>query len=270
MFKFMLFFTTLFILVGCGDDEVVIDETLPVTTYFAIEDELGNNEWQYFITITINSEHVVTHVELNGITQLANRSRREVAQLDDYEDVFGYNFYEQVSSLEQSLIGTLRDDLADAIRDAYHDGIVDFDTTTFADLVHRALSTGALPLERGPYIDGTYHGIDVVDEDGLQYFVNLFVINGDIVAVHFNALSGDGLKYNPFTATTVDDEIIAWRTQARLLEQALIQLQDPMAFTFSEDGFTSDIPGVDIEIESFVSLVTQALAAGPVVIAAEE
>ena len=270
MFKLMLIFTSLFILTGCENDEVVIDETLPVTTYFAIADRLDDNEWQDFITITVNSEDVITHVELNGVSQLANRSRREVAQLDDYEDVFGYNFYEQASSLEHSLIGTSRDDLADTIRDAYANERVDFDTTTFANLTLRALSSGALPLESGPYLDGTYRGIDVVNEEGFAYFVNLFVINGDIVAAHFNAISDDGLKYDQFADTTVDDEVVAWRHQARLLEQALIRSQDPMAFTFCEAGFTADIPGVDMEIESFVSLVTQALAAGPVVIEGEE
>jgi len=265
MFKFILIFMSLFILASCGDDAIVIDETLPVTTHFAIEDSLGDGEWQYFVTITVNSDNIVTDVNLNGVTRLANTSRREVAQLDDYEELFGYNFYQQASSLERSLIGISSDELVDAILDAYNNDIVDFDTTAFASLANLALASA--PVERGlHYIDGIYHSINAINDDDFQYFVNLFIINGDIVAAHFNAINDEGLlKYDQFTDTTVDDEIIAWRYQAQLLEQALIRLQDPMEFTFDDDGLTDDIPGVDIEIESFVSLVIQALSAGPIV-----
>ena len=267
MFKFILIFVCLFTVVGCGDNDVVIDETLPVTTYFAIESNLADGEWQDFISISVNSENIVTNIELNGVSQLASRSRREIAQLDDYEEVFGYNFYEQADLLERYLIGTYRDGLANGIRAAYDTGRVDFDTQTFADLAVLALASS--PIEQGPYIDGTYRSTSDIDDDGLQYFVNLFVLNGDIVAVHFNATSNNGLKYEPFSTTT-DDETNAWRHQAALLEQSLIELQDPMAFTFCENGFTTDIPGVTIEIESFVSLTTQALAAGHVAIESEE
>lgn len=262
MFKMMLIFMSLFLITGCRGDDVSIDETLPVMVYFATEVGLGGDEWQSFIIITVNSDNVVTDVELNGVTQLANNSRREVAQLDDYEDLFGYNFYELASSLERSLIGLFRNELADAIRDAFDHEIVDFDTTTFADLASIALASA--PVERGGYIDGFYRGIDPQDEEGFQYFVNLFVMNGKIVAVHFNALNNEGhFIYDPFVATTVDSEIIEWRHQAELLEQALIELQDPMALTFDEDGLPTDIPHVYIEIDSFVALVTQALAKGP-------
>ena len=266
MFKFMLTLVTLIILVGCRGDEVMIDETLPVTTHFAIQDHLGDGEWQYFVTITVNSDDIVTDVNLNGVTRLAFTSRREVSQSSDYQELFGYDFYSQASSLERSLIGMSSDKLVDAIRDAYDNDLVHFDTTTFASLASLALASP--PVERGLYqIDGFYNSIDTVEIDGFQYFINLFIINGDIVVAHFNAVNEVGsLKYDQFTATTADNEIIAWRTQASLLEQTLIQIQDPMLFTFDADGFTTDIQDVDIEIELFVSLVTQALAAGPIVI----
>ena len=271
MFKLMLILLSLFVFVGCDNGEVEIDETLPVAVHFAIEDGLAGNEWQNFIMITVNSDDIVTALELNGIPQLANMLRSEVAQLDDYADVFGYNFYEQADYLERHLIGTSSDELVEIIRDAYDNNLVDFDTTAFADLASRALASP--PVEKGPYIDGTYRGMDVINEDGLQYFVNLFVINGDIVAVHYNAINhnDDGfLKYAPLFALTVDHEVTNWRDQAQLLEQALIRFQDPMGFTFDDDGFSTDIPGVDFEIESFVSLVTKALAAGPIILEVTE
>ena len=274
MLKLILMFMSLFLFIGCereengdGDGNVDIDLSL-VTVHFAIEDR-GVDEWQDFITIAVNEDNIVTDIELNSITRLANSTRRYVAQLDGFEDVFEYNFYEQARALEYTLIGLSSNELVDAIRDAYRNGIVDFSTTTFADLADHALRSS--PIEAGPYIDGVYHSIEDEDEDGLQYFVNIFVINGDIVAVHYNAINHEGLfKYDQLIGAIPDHDIVAWRHQAQLLEQALIRLQDPMEFTFDEEGFTADIPGVYIEIESFVSLVIGALAAGPVATTTDE
>jgi len=269
MLKLILIFASLLLFVGCEGEEYISIESLTVTVHFAIEDSIGDDEWQDFITIAVNSENVVTEVELNSVTPLANNSRRNVAQLEGFEDVFEYNFYDQASSLESSLIGISGDELADALRSAYHDDLVNFDTATFADLANHALASE--PVEKGPYLDGTYYGIEAADANGLEYFVNLFVINGDIVAVHFNAVNHEGLlKYDQLIGTTADHDIAAWRYQAQLLEQALIQVQDPLGFSFDENGFTTDIPGVYMEIESFVSLVTQALSEGPVIVEIDE
>lgn len=276
MLKIILFMS-LALVVGCNRVSESVDEAeeytnidLPVTVHFAIEDTLGEDEWQSFITITVNSENIVTDVELNGITPLANNLRRDVAQLDGFEEAFGYNFYEQATTLERSLIGYSGNDVATALRDAYDNELVDFNTTTFANLADIALRSA--PVERGSYIDGAYHSVKIADEDevedenDLQYFVNLFIINGNIVAVHYNALNDEGLlKYDQLIGALHNIDVTDWRYQAELLELALIDSQDPEEFSFDEDGFTSDIPGVYIEIETFVSLVIQALADGPIV-----
>lgn len=269
MFKFMLIFMFLFIIIGCENNEIMTDEALATTIHFAIDDSFNDDNWKDFITITVNSNNLIVDVELNSVIQLANASRREIAQLNNYEEAFGYNFYEQATKIENSFVGIPSDELAHAILDAYHNDIVDFDTTTFARLANLALASE--PVERGMYIDGTYRSIGNVDEDGFQKFVNLFVINGNIIAVHFNGINSEGfLKYDQFIATTIDHEIIEWRNQAQILEQTLVELQDPMAFTFNEDGLTTEIPYLNVEIESFVSLVTNALAAGPVTLEIEE
>ena len=269
MFKFMLIFIFLFIVIGCQNNEIIIDEDLPTAIHFAIDYNLSDDGWKDFITITVNSDNLITDVKLDGATQLANTSRREAAQLDNYEDAFGYNFYAQASSLEHSFIGISSDKLADAILDANHNDFVDFDTTTFANLAILALSSK--PVERGMYIDGIYRSIGNIDEYGFQSFINLFIVNGNIIAAHFNGINSEGfLKYNQFIATTIDAEILAWRNQIQILERALIELQDPMAFTFDENGLSTEIPYLYIEIEPFVSLATTALAAGPVTSEIEE
>ena len=269
MLKLISILIFLFFIVGCNSEEDVnVDPSLPVTSYFAIEDSLGADEWQDFITVAVNTANIITAVEFNSITRLANDLRRDIAQLEGFEDVFEYNFHEQALLLEDSLIGIPSDELVNAIRDAYDDEIVDFDTATFADLADRALRYGELPAERGGYLDGAYHSITEIDEDenenDLQYFINFYVIHGNIVAVHFNAVDHEGfLKYDQRNA--YENDILEWRHQAHLLEQTLIRLQDPMELSFDNDGYATDIPGVYVEIETFVSLVIQALADGPVV-----
>jgi len=264
MFKLIVIILTLLIVVGCGNDAIVIDEDLPTTTHFAISDDVGDHNWQDFITVEVNSDQIITNVEMNSIAQTAMAARRDFAQLDEYEEAFGYDFYEQANTLERSLVGLSSHELADTIRVAYPNDLVDFDTTIFANLAEQALN--ADPVEIGDYIDGWYQSLSDFNEDGFQYFVNLFVQHGTIIAVHWNAINEEGiLKYDPTGATAVNDEMRQWHSQAQLVEESLIARQDPMLFAFDENGRSTDIPNVTIEVEPFISLATQALAAGPLI-----
>lgn len=266
MFKVTLVMMLLLFLAGCttntGDetDDVTVD--LPVSVYFAIEDTFDADGWLHYIKIAIYEDGVVADVVLNGVNRLANSTRADVAQLAGFEDIFAYNFYEQVTLLEESIIGVDKNDVMNVI--SSFDGLEkEFDATVFAQLIAVALSAG--DEAPGPYIDGPHQAFQVVDADGWAYFVNVFILNGHVVAVHYNAIYEDGtLKYNIFDPDTsvIDDD---WRRQAQLLEDEFIRLQDPMLFSFCENGFTTDLPGVEIEIESFVNLVTTALAEGPII-----
>ena len=260
MFKLILIIFSLLITVGCEGDDIIIDDSLPTTVHFAMSDRIGDDNWQNFITVEINSDDIVTSVEMNSIKQTVMATRRDLAQLDDYEGAFGYDFYEQILMLENSLIGLSRDELADAIEDFSDDA--SFNTINFAYLAALALNSD--PVEIGDYLDGWYQSISDVDDEGFQYFVNLFIKHGHIIAVHWNAISEDGtFKYDPSKATASHDEVIEWRNQAHFVEQSLLARQDPTLFPFDENGLSTDLPNVNIEVESFVSLATQALAAGP-------
>jgi major membrane immunogen (membrane-anchored lipoprotein) len=261
MFKLILIIFTLLTVVGCEGD-LVIDETLPTTIHFAMSDRMGSDDWQDFITIEINSDDIITNVQMNSIAQTAMATRRDLAQLADYEDAFGYDFYEQILMLEATLVGLSRHELVLGIQQASSNHIVDFDTTSFAYLARQALNSE--PVEMGDYIDGWYRSISDVNDEGFRNFVNLFVQHGSIIAVHWNAINDEGiLKYDQLNATAIDQEAIEWRNQAHFVEQSLIARQDPTLFSFDEQGLSTDIPNVTIEVKSFVSLVTQALAAGP-------
>ena len=261
MFKFLLVLASLFILVGCRDDEVVTDETLPPTVYFAADASLGDDGWQHFVTVIVNADNVVTDIAFDSIGMPATPSRRLISQGTTYVETFGYSFYEQAMMLEQALRGVLRDELVEGILTAYQEGMIDFNPVAFAHLAEIALASP--PVARGPYLDGIYSSYGEVNEAGYQYFVNLFIIHGNILAAHWNAINlEDGtFKYTP-SSTAADESLLEWRNQAALIEEALIAFQDPMMFSFDVNGFTDEIPGVYIEIESVVALFTAALATG--------
>lgn len=272
MFKTLMIFAAIFLLVGCIENEVgqsdvadvVIDHSLPVVVYFALEENSDDQRWQNFIAISVNSDDVVTEVSLNSIAPFANNSRRNVAQLEGFEDIFKYDFHGQASLLEQSLVGTTRAYLADALLLAYVDEKVDFDTADFANLATTALAT--TPMDRGPYADGVYMSINQ-DGEAFDYFVYLFVVHGHIKAVHFNGFDSDNsLKYDAFSNAPIEEEITNWREQAELFEEALLLVQDPLVFTFCTDGYTADIDDFNLEAIPFINLVVEALARGPIII----
>ncbi|MCL1990682.1 MAG: hypothetical protein FWG67_07320 [Defluviitaleaceae bacterium] len=267
MFKVMFILVAAGLLVGCAneiEEHVTTDDSSPAIVYFAIEeDDLEDDRWQNFIKIAVDDD-IITYVSLNSISILANTSRRDAAQLTFFETILDYNFYEQADLLESTLVGLSYTELAQALRDAYDNQSVDFDTRGFADLATRALASD--PLERGPFLDGFYMSINDAIDESLTYFVHLFVVHGHIKAVHFNAFDVDNaLKYDVFTGETVGEHIVEWRRQAELFEEALLNSQDPMAFTFDEQGLSTDIPGFYLWIEPFITLATEALAQGPVI-----
>ena len=268
MSKLIILITTLFILSGCSNNSninsVDIDHTLPTRSYFAISEFTDEHGWQSFVMITINEDDVVTDISLDGLSWTANITRSDMAQFSAYEEHFGYNFYDQTNVLSNRLIGSSRLELVDLIYHANTEDWVDFESTIFAELAEVALES--TPVSRGLYLDGAYRAFGDFDEDGYQQFVSLFIINGDIVAAHFNAVNNSGtLKFNHVAGEIVSTYAIGIREQLEYFEQILIEVQDPMTITFDVDGFALDFPQLHIPVEPLVGLVIQALGAGPVV-----
>ena len=261
MFKFLFLMSSLLLLVGCNNEvEPAFEYTGPTRDYFAILDTVADDGWQSFVLVSINDDGIVTDITLDGVTPLANSTRREVSKMAAYYEHFGYRFYEQVDDLAQQLIGNHRSELVTAVRTT---DLVDFDTTIFADLVSTALN--ARPVVQGIYLDGSYRAFSDVDADGYHFFVNLFVLNGEIVAVHFNAVdAGGNLRYEQIDSSR-DQYLVTTRAQLEYFAQLIIALQDPMVISFDIDGFAIDFPQLHIPVEPLIVLVTRALAAGPVV-----
>jgi len=265
MFKLLTVLATVFLLVACQPEPEVEDDGTRFT-YFAIENRSSHNDWQDFILIETNSQGDITSITLDGINPIISSTRRESARLGLYEEMAGYNFYEQMRAFEEELIGQPMIELTVLLEggDAGR-----FEPSRWAHLAMAALSAG--PLEAGPYLDGLYQSIADEEVDGFTDFVNFIVVHGHIVEVQWNAITEDGfLKYDYISRTGSTSDVRVWREQAILLEEELLRIQDPLLLTFDADGYAIDLDDVEIPIEIFVSLVVRGLAQGPTVIDLEQ
>jgi len=261
MFKLITAFVALFLLVACRSEPEQVDDGSRYT-HFAIQQHEPYSDWQDFILIEVDGQGYITSIQLDGVNPIVSSTRRESSRLGLYEGVSGYDFYERIHGLEEELIGQPVAELTALLQDGSEDG---FDPASWTTLAVIALS--ADPIERGPYLNGLYQSMAEEVVDGFYYFVNFIVVHGHIVSVQWNAITEDGfLKYDYVFMMGVgdDSDVRQWRDQAILLEEELIRLQDPMLFTFDGDGYATDIAGVDIPIETFVTLLVQGLAEGPI------
>ena len=90
----------------------------------------------------------------------------------------------------------------------------------------------------------------------------MLIENGYIIAAHWDTVPTNNLKA---VNQVLDEEAYSkhWNQQANLLEQHLIEIQDPMQMTFNEQNKTTDVNGVTIEVHQFIELAIKALASGP-------
>lgn len=266
MVKIILLISSL-LLIACRNPEQTPElpaYTGPVREYFAVLDQVADDGWQSFINIFVSEDDLVSRIHFDGVTPLASSTRRNVSQTTAYFEHFGYHFYEQTDFLSQQLIGVHITELVSLIASAKVDYLIDFDPTVFADLARLALSAG--PVVRGPYLDGAYQAFAEVDDDGYHYFVNMYILMGNIVAVHFNAVNNEGvLKYDQILDVDGGLFAIGMQEQFEYFAQVLIATQNPMAITFDEDGFATAISALHIPVEPLINLVTLALAAGPTI-----
>ncbi len=106
--------------------------------------------------------------------------------------------------------------------------------------------------------DGTYHAESEGYSDGYKEIMSLTVENGRITRVLWDGESENGGKSK--RQASIDGEYVMtadglmWHEQAQLLEDRLIELQDPSRLFFGDDGKTDAVAGVSIKINSFVSL----------------
>jgi len=126
--------------------------------------------------------------------------------------------------------------------------------------------------EPGQWQDGSYYAEGEFDDhSGWKEVVAFTVDNGNITEVNWNALNQNGGIDKKTSSERGIYGMVAkggaqaeWHEQAAKAEQFLIEKQDPAAFVVNDEGKTDAVSGVSVSVDGFVSLVTEALDAGPV------
>jgi|LSQX01.2.fsa_nt_gb major membrane immunogen (membrane-anchored lipoprotein) len=118
------------------------------------------------------------------------------------------------------------------------------------------------------YKDGVYKAEQAdFSETGWKDFVEVTVEGGKITAVNWDATNKDDetLMKKKASQDGVYDMKVAgaqsdWHEQAALVEQYLIEQQDPTKIEYSdEEGHVDTITGVSINVKGFFELAAQAL-----------
>ena len=149
-------------------------------------------------------------------------------------------------------------------------------TVVIAAFVLATVSCGNSDSE--PAVSGLEDGVYFAQQDGFspdngwKYMVTIVVSDGKIADVEWN---GANVKAGPskielsaaggYPMVAVGGAQSEWYEQAALVDEYLIEVQDPAKITYSsEDGTTDAISGVSIHINEFVELAAEAIAGGPV------
>ena len=257
------------VMMGCSSNEDGALESTRSYFHFAISPRTGSDgDWQNYVLIEVDEHGKVLDLVLDGINRLASATRRELSQTGIYNELEGYNFYDEATLVETDMIGQSAEELPDLLDGISGAAQTGFDSADWSELVRTALANE--PIEKGPYLNGAYHAASNEPVEGFIDFVNFVVVYGHIVSVGWNATSEEGqLRYDPVLQLNVDTETASWREQVDMIERHLLEVQDPRLITFDEHGFSLELPGIDIEIETFVSLVVEALTNGPISIEME-
>lgn len=109
-------------------------------------------------------------------------------------------------------------------------------------------------------------------DSGWKYNVTLVVKNGKITDVSWNGSNVNAgmdkdttSRKGLYKMVEYGSAIAPWWKQAEAVEKKLLSTQDIAAITLSDaDGHTDAVSGATIKVSAFVSLVKEALAAGPV------
>ncbi|NMA68115.1 MAG: hypothetical protein GX958_01680 [Desulfitobacterium sp.] len=241
--------------------------------YFAMEDEYAGSGWKNMVTIEVK-DGKIADVEWNAANKAGGPDKITFSKSGQYGMKAGgaaAEWHEQSAKVEEYLIQTQDPEEINFIND---DGNTDdiagvtIKVHYFFDLAKKALDAG--PVGKGKYQDGAYYAADAVPaKNGWKYFVSMTVVNGNIVAVDWNAVDLEGRLKD--TLSEEGEYALApgnqgeWHEQGQKAEAYLIETQDPSAITFNDTGTkTDDIAGVSISVDSLVNLAQEALNNGPI------
>ena len=244
----------------------VLPESFADGIYFAMADSFDSGGWKSTVTVVVEGGKIVD-VDWNGVTENATLDKKAYDRAGKYNMVkFGNaiaDWHVQAERVEDYIVAT--QDLTGVSFDAdgYTDAIsgVTISVDEAFKLAIKALATPA--VGKGPYTDGSYFAIEEQYPDsGWKEYINLTVINGNIVAARWNAFDKSGNdkvaydKAGNYNMVKFGGAQAEWYVQAQRVEAQLIKDQDP--------NKVDTVSGVSVGTEEPMSLAKIALANGPV------
>lgn len=231
--------------------------------YFAEEDTYSTDGWKNIVSFEIVNGQIES-IAFDAVNEQATTYKRTLSINEEYTldttHSSDLKWHEQLELIESYLINYQDyDELLIEDNIPTIEGIT-IDISPFVQLFNTAIASG--PIEIGPYQDGKYFAETEDSDNGTKHTINMLIENGYIIAAHWDTTPIN----NPETSDQMleDEEYLEqWNQQANLLEQHLIEIQDPMQMTFDEQNKTTDVNGVTIEVHQFIELATKALASGP-------
>lgn len=128
-------------------------------------------------------------------------------------------------------------------------------------------------VEEGKYENGIYYAENEnFAGSGWMANVTIEVDGGNITKAEWNGANIEGGKDKinfsadgEYNMVQFGGAIAEWHEQAKLVEEYLIETQDPTKVEYTtEEGNTDDIAGVTMKVQEYFTLVEKALAAGPI------
>lgn len=242
-------------------------------TYFAMEDEFNaKTGWKSAVIIEVK-DGKIADINWTAASNKGGLDKKEASKAGFYPMVevgkAQAHWHEQAQKVEAYLLETQD---ATAIKYSDDEGHTDaisgvsVHVNDFFMLAEKALAAG--PAQRGMYKDGAYTAEEAEFHNGWKYNVSATVLNGQIVAVNWNASNEEDAELNKKTASMEGNypmvenggAIAPWHEQAAKVEAHLLATQDPTDINFTdEDGHTDAIAGATIKVNAFFTLAEEAL-----------
>ena len=240
--------------------------------YFAQEDSFSERTgWKYMVTLEVEDGEIVS-AEWNGANVDGGTDKITRSESGEYGMVENGGaqapWYEQAAKAEDYLLKTQDPTAIEYSDDEGHtDAIsgVSIHVIEFFSLAEKALNKG--PAGYGMYEDGHYYAeAGEFSESGWKSTVDLTVVSGYIVAANWNALPEEGgedkktqSQNGEYGMVENSDAQAPWYEQANRAEAYLLEVQDPTAVQFDDEGNTDAISGVSIHVNDLFNLAAEAL-----------
>lgn len=240
--------------------------------YFAQEDGFNaKTGWKYMATLVVKNGKIV-EAEWNGANRAGGVDKITSSESGAYGMVAKggsqSEWHEQAAKAEAFLLDK-QDPAAITYTDdeGHTDAIsgVSIHVVEFFDLAEKALAKG--PVGYGMWKDGNYRAeADEFAGSGWKSTVDITVVSGYIVAANWDAVHKDGGDTKKVQSMDGRYGMVAkggsqseWHEQAILMQELLLENQDPSKISYDADGYTDAVSGVSIHVNDFVELALKAL-----------